>query len=176
MNNEGQASGEERESTLGKEFQNLEEAIEKLTQHPDTAAVIQRVRTLRAKVEGIMQPKVPSLLQEGLPESQRQILESILALPNDAYEEAQTLIDMLDGQPMTEVFAKSFAAVLREKKMGVECETCNKASILIWHVGKGYAQGGRAQFSHSGPSLHGSITKIRSFKFVLKTDKRLRAD
>lgn len=113
-----------------------------------------------------------SSLHPDLPDQQRDVLQAIVELPNDLFEQAKILIATLDGQPMTEAFVNSFKNVLRAKGWGVECENCQKPSVLVWVAGGRYAEGGRAKFSHTGPAPHGSMTSIKKFEFVKKADRR----
>lgn len=113
-------------------------------------------------------------IADDLPPSQREVLESIRTLPDDAFAEAEFRLATLFGQPMTKAFAHSFTSVLREKKWGVVCETCGKPSVVCWISKERYAQGGAGHFSHTGPAPHGSLTKIRKMQFVKKLDRRLR--
>lgn len=122
-----------------------------------------------AKAE--LQNHANSLIRDDLPQPQKIVLQAILDLPEGAFAEAETLLKAIEGEPMIEAFVKSFTAVLRSRKWGVKCETCGKPSVLLWHKNERCAEGGSAEFSHTGTS-HGGTTKIRCFCFLPKPDRR----
>lgn len=109
-----------------------------------------------------------------LPPDQRKVLEEIRSLPENSFAEAQRLFQSIEGQPMTEAFAKSFGHILRTKSWGVICEACDQPAAITWNSDSDYAEGGRGRFLHSGQPPHGSLTTIRILSFVHKVDKRKR--
>ncbi len=126
----------------------------------------ERMGKLEASISSLDSNASP--IRSELPEFQRAILQSILALPPNAFENAEDLIGEIVGLPMSEAFCKSLRAVLLAKDWGLICHTCGKVSNLHWNSNPNYAEGGRGQFSHSAPTPHGSLTRIRKFKFARK--------
>lgn len=132
-----------------------------------------------AKLQAAMAKKEPSetpssLLHPDLPDAQRAVLLAILNLPDDAFVEAEKLMEPLVGQPMTQSFCNSFKGILRKKSWGVACHKCQRPSILVWHVNTRCLEGGSAEFSHASPGPHGGLTKICRFSICKKVDKRRR--
>jgi hypothetical protein len=124
--------------------------------------------------------KEKQTLHSDLPENQRVVLQAILDLSDklpdeEAFREAKRLLSQLEGQPMTEAFAKSLNSVLRQKNWGVLCEKCSRSSLVLWHAGKTYAEGGRGRFSHAGSTPHGTLTTIPKFIFSSRLDHRKRS-
>lgn len=170
---------EERIAELQKQNSVLQQQIDMLQQQvaeqnaelsAQKEIAAQQAATIAQLQEALTQEK--PLLDPSLPEQQREVLQAILELPEDSFGEAEKLMEPLVGLPMTQAFCNSFKAVLKKKSWGVVCEKCRKPSLVSWHAGHGYTEGGRAQFSHSGPSPHGSIVEIRKFQFIKKIDLR----
>ena len=133
--------------------------------------LVKRVVQLESALAALTRPVADTLIQADLPESQKAVLQAILDLPEDAFADAEKLIATIEGQAMTEAFCNSIKAILKLKKWGVCCETCNKPSTLLWHKNKRCAEKGSAEFSHIGTS-HGGTTRIKKFQFVGKKDQR----
>lgn len=130
------------------------------------------IADLRAALTKKESSVAPSILCSELPETQREVLQAILDLPEDEFAEAEKLMEPLIGQPMNEVFANSFKAALQKKGWGVVCETCKAPSTIAWRKDVRYESNGYAQFTHTGASSHGCITKVRLFNLILKRDRR----
>lgn len=138
--------------------------------HTEEPSILQRLEQLEKRFVATDTKSSP--IREDLPERQRAVLQAILELPENAFKEAEGLIGTLQGQPMSEYFADSFKGILRAKGWGVTCESCSKPSVILWRADKRYTNGGYAQFSHSGPSSHGSMITIRNVNLVKKLDLR----
>lgn len=167
---------EQQEKKLGKERK-----YEELSSNELLRLLAERDQTI-AELRATMAKKEPSetlssILLSDLPEAQRAVLQSILNLHDgdNAFAETERLIGTLEGQPMTQAFANSFKAVLQTKCWGVVCETCKAPSTISWRRDVRYESKGYAQFTHTGPSSHGCITKVRIFNLVQKIDRRRKA-
>lgn len=130
-----------------------------------------------ARLEALLAPKdnKPSALRAELKPKEREVLQAILDLPNDAFVEAGQLLEALDGEPMTEAFAKSLSAVLARKDWSVKCDKCGAKASIYWQSNNRMTLGGIARFGHAGvngTTKHQSISRIRKLSFLKKIDRR----
>lgn len=137
--------------------------------------IIDSQQKIIEELKELLKPSTSSILRDDLKPKEREVLQGILDLPEDAFSEAEQLIASIIGSPMTEAFAKSFAAVMTQKKWAVACGKCEKPSAIYWSAGQRYAEGGRGQFSHAGKNgsdKHGSLSVIPELQFLKKIDRR----
>jgi hypothetical protein len=115
-------------------------------------------------------------LEAKLSANERRALEALDRLSPNSLREAEKELATLVGEPMTEAFTEGFKARLLRHQWGVVCAKCRQPSTLIWKAGAGYAQGGRALFSHTGgeghSEQHKSLTSVPKFKLCMRPTRR----
>ena len=175
---------EKNEALLQQKLSVLSDEVKALREQQSghVVSLSTEVKEVRKQVETLTKSNRNSVtLLEGLTPLQRNVLEAIQKLPVDAFKEAEKLLNTIEGQPLSEAFSKSFAAVLRKQKGSVLCGSCGASAAVYWHADTRYAENGRAFFSHSNAEKngakiqHGSLTSIPRFKLVQRLDRRLNA-
>lgn len=168
-----QLEGEKQE--LQRQVDELRQQLAERDSRINTQELIgaQQAATIQLLQASLTQEK--PVLDPNLPEHQRSVLQAILDLPEDAFTEAEKLMEPLEGQPMTEVFARSINAILKKRDWRVTCPQCSKQSMITWHrngTTTRCREGGRAEFVHAHPSPHRVHTKICIYKFLNYIDQR----
>lgn len=163
---------QEQNSALQQQIDVLQQQVAKQNEELSAQKEIatQQAATI-AQLQATLTQEKP-LLDPSLPEQQREVLQAILELPEDAFGEAEKLMEPLVGLPMTQTFCNSFKAVLKKKSWGVVCPTCERPSTVVWVTNPRNAKGGKAVFTHTGPSPHGSLAKIHKLIYMRKLDRR----